>query len=748
MNLMRRVRVWAGRIGLGRKIAIALAIPALASGVATYLALTGAPPFGPHPNAVLSLLNLDLVLLLALGAVVAKRLIEVWAERRRGLAGSRLQIRLVVLFSLIAVTPTIIVAVFSYLFFSFGIESWFSDKVRTAISESLAVAEAYLHEHQQAIRADVLAMANDLNRDAVKLALNPQHLEQVVSAQAALRGLTEAVVFDRAGHMLARSSLSFTLGFEPVPDDAMHLADAGDVAIMTNDSDDRVRALVRLNQFGDVYLFVGRFIEPRVLNHMEETQRAAAQYEQLEGQRSGFQITFALIFMMVAMLFLVAAVAIGIHFATQLAVPVSRLITAAEQVRGGDLAARVPEGDKDDELASLSRAFNRMTYQIESQQRELREANRQLDERRRFTETVLTGVSAGVIGLDQLGRVNLPNRSASLLLGVDLEQAIGQDLAEVAPDMAGLLDEVERRPDRLAQSQVQLVTGNSTRTLLVRIAAEHNGRNISGFVVTFDDITELLSAQRKAAWADIARRIAHEIKNPLTPIQLAAERLRRRYLKEIKEDPETFTICTDTIIRHVGDIGRMIDEFSSFARMPAPVLKPANLVEIVHQAVFLQRTAHPEIAFETIFLEHPVMVRCDARLVGQALINIVKNAIESIQARIAEAGDRPEGYIRVAVVEGAGQAAVIIEDNGKGLPQHGRERLTEPYVTTRVKGTGLGLAIVKKIMEDHQGELVLEDAESEGARIRLIFAASETRIPQRSDVADQPMQLSAVTHGA
>ncbi len=284
---------------------------------------------------------------------------------------------------------------------------------------------------------------------------------------------------------------------------------------MTNDSDDRVRGLVRLNQFGDVYLYVGRYIEPRVLNHMEETQRAAAQYEQLEGQRSGFQITFALIFMMVAMLFLVAAVAIGINFATHLAGPISSLVIAAEQVRGGNLAARVPEGEKDDELASLSRAFNRMTFQIESQQSELREANRQLDERRRFTETVLTGVSAGVIGLDRLGRINLPNRSASALLGVDLEQSIGQDLAEVAPEMAGLLDEAERRPDRLAQSQVQLAQANSTRTLLVRIAAEHYGRDISGFVVTFDDITELLSAQRKAAWADIARRIAHEIKNPL-----------------------------------------------------------------------------------------------------------------------------------------------------------------------------------------------------------------------------------------
>jgi len=388
-----------------------------------------------------------------------------------------------------------------------------------------------------------------------------------------------------------------------------------------------------------------------------------------------------------------------------------------------------------------------MTYQIESQQRELREANRQLDERRRFTETVLTGVSAGVIGLDRVGRVNLPNRSASSLLGVDLEQSIGHDLAEVAPEMAGLLEEAERRPERLAQSQVQLAGGTSMRTLLVRIAAEHYGREISGFVVTFDDITELLSAQRKAAWADIARRIAHEIKNPLTPIQLAAERLRRRYLKEIKNDPETFTVCTDTIIRHVGDIGRMIDEFSSFARMPAPVIKPENLVEIVRQTVFLQRTAHPDIAFETIFPTRSVTVRCDARLVGQALINIVKNAIEAIELRIAEQRADRAGQIRVSISDVAGHAAVIVEDNGNGLPQQGRERLTEPYVTTRAKGTGLGLAIVKKIMEDHQGELVLEDGEPDGTRVKLIFA-SETRMPDRPDSAEQLGELSTAGHGA
>jgi two-component system nitrogen regulation sensor histidine kinase NtrY len=622
--------------------------------------------------------------------------------------------------------------------------------VRTAISESVAVADAYVKEHQQAIRADSLAMATDLDRSASSFQLNPQYLAPVLAAQAAMRGLTEAAVLDRKGAMLARTGLVFALGFEDVSKDALHRAQLGEVVIMTDDREERVRALVRLSEFSDLYLYVGRFIEPRVLAHRDAVHLAAAQYERLEGQRSGFQITFAVIYILVAMLFLAAAISIGIHFAAQLADPISRLVGAAERVRAGDLSARVPEGKKDDELVSLSRAFNRMTNQIQSQQRELIETNRELDERRRFTETVLTGVSAGVIGLDGGGRNYLPNRSASALLGVDLDLSFGEDLAEVAPEMAGLLEEAARRPDRLAQAQVQIVGDNSTRTLLVRIAAEHdaeqNDGEISGFVVTFDDITELLSAQRKAAWADIARRIAHEIKNPLTPIQLSAERLRRRYLKEIKKDPETFRICTDTIIKHVEDIGRMVDEFSSFARMPAPVLKPEDLTTLVEQAVFLERTAHPKIGFETRFAARPVLLRCDARLVGQALINIIKNAIESIEGRIAEKGPNPPGQI-VVTVEADGPVAVTVEDNGKGLPRHGRERLTEPYVTTRAKGTGLGLAIVKKIMEDHQGELMLSDREHGGARVRLVFSG-DAHAAGPAGSAAVPAELSSVTHGA
>ncbi len=356
------------------------------------------------------------------------------------------------LFSLVAVTPTIIVAVFSYLFFSFGIEAWFSERVRTALSESQAVAEAYLHEHQQVIRADVLAMASDLNREAYVLAFNPQRLAQVVRTQAALRSLNEAEIFDVSGRVLARAGFSLSLEFGLVPEWALQQAQSGDVAIVTGDNDDRVRALVRLDQFPGAYLYIGRFVESQVLAHMEQTQRAVAQYEQLEGQRSGFQVTFALVFLIVALLFLFAAVYFGINFASQMVEPIGMLIAAAERVRGGDLAARVPEGTGDSEFASLSRAFNRMTNQLQSQQSELIEANQQLDQRSRFTETVLAGVSAGVIGLDQQGRLNLTNRSASLLLATELDHFIGHNLADVVPEMTELFDAASRRPDRLAQS--------------------------------------------------------------------------------------------------------------------------------------------------------------------------------------------------------------------------------------------------------------------------------------------------------
>ncbi len=479
-----------------------------------------------------------------------------------------------------------------------------------------------------------------------------------------------------------------------------------------------------------------------VISRIQRTQQAVAQYQQLEGERSDYQIAFSMLFFGVGVLLLTGAVWMGLSFATRMARPISWLIAAAERVRGGDLAARVPVGASDEEFSSLSRAFNRMTHQLQSQQSELIEANRQLDQRRRFTETVLAGVSAGVIGLDHDGRINLPNRSASPLLGADLDQQIGESLADAVPEMAALLAEATRRPDRLAREQVQLVREVMSLTLLVRIAAERFEGDLRGYVVTFDDVTELLSAQRKAAWADVARRIAHEIKNPLTPIQLSAERLKRKYLKQIGTDTETFTICTDTIIRHVADIGRMVDEFSSFARMPAPVFRDADLADLLRQAAFLQRTATADIRVELDVPTTPLRLACDSRQVNQALVNILKNAAESIQGR---GPDAPPGHIRIEGRTEPGRIVLAVEDNGRGLPPEGRERLTEPYVTTRAKGTGLGLAIVKKIMEDHHGQLVLEDRPGGGARVILVFGEAE---PGLTVAARNSEAVEAATYGA
>lgn len=476
-------------------------------------------------------------------------------------------------------------------------------------------------------------MAADLNRDASLLMNNQQRFNQIVSTQARVRSLSEAMVFDRTGRVLARSSISFALEFDPVPEWAMAEARSGMIAVLTSETDDRVRALSRLDEDNSAFLYVGRFIDPRVIGHLERTEKAVAEYRDLEGRGSGIQITFALVFLVVALLLLLAAVWAALILANRLAQPLGALVEAAERVRGGDLGVQVRERQDGDEMDTLSRAFNRMTRQLQSQRGELIEANQQLETRRRFTEMVLAGVSAGVVGLDRDGAINLPNRSASVLLGIDLDQWIGADLAQPVPEMAALLDRVRAGDGRSIQDQVELVRDGRKRTLIVRLAAEKAGEDTQGYVVTFDDITELLSAQRKAAWADVARRIAHEIKNPLTPIQLSAERLKRRYGKEITSDPETFHLCTDTIIRQVGDIGRMVDEFSSFARMPAPVMREEDVTDICRQAVFLQRSARPDLRFGLEITGDRRPVRCDRRQITQGLTNLLQNAVDSIDGR-------------------------------------------------------------------------------------------------------------------
>jgi len=725
-NWAMRLAVWARRVRVPDFLAVILSGAAVIFGAATYLALTKLDAAGPSPRSVLVLLNVDLLLLLGLVVLVARRLVRLWAAHRAGTRGSKLHARLALLFGVVAITPAILMALFSSLFFTFGVQSWFSDRVRSALNESDAVAQAYLVEHQQVIRGDALAVATDINRQWPQLGLSPPLLNSMLSTQVAFRGLTEAVIFTADWKVIAKTGYTFALqSGEQIPLQAIAQADLGEVAVVTGESADRVRALVRLESYPTTYLYVGRFIDPKVLGHVTRSEAAVSEYRRLEGSRSNLEITFTLLFTVVALLLLMVSIWFGLRLATSLAKPIIDLIDASERVRAGDLTVRVKETAASDEISYLSRAFNRMTKRLGEQQMELRETNAQLEERRRFTETVLDGVSAGVIGFDNAGNMTLPNRSASVLLGAELTEFIGRPVATFAPEFADMFAEMLANPAAtLSPREIQITRGNATKTLMLQISAEREGELVAGYVCTFDDITALQSAQRKAAWADVARRIAHEIKNPLTPIQLSAERLKRKYRDRLgEEDSGLFAQCTDTIIRHVGDIGQMVDEFSAFARMPAPVVKELDLAVVVRDAVALQRTAFQTVRFTMDMPEAPLMIRGDARQIGQAVTNVVKNALEAIEAR-QEATE--EGRIAVALAMTARGVVVSVTDNGIGLPQDGRARLTEPYVTRRAKGTGLGLAIVKKVLEDHGGTVLLEDApstgeDSSGACVSLVF---------------------------
>jgi len=733
---------------LGAPATIALAVIAFVLGLATFAALSGGTPLGPtSPGQVVGIILANLAVLLLLAASLVARLVRVWAERRRGSAGSRLHVRLVLLFGVVAVGPAILVAGFAALFFNLGIQAWFSDRVRDTLEASLVASRAYLEEHRNTIRADILAMANDLNRAGpVLLPDNGIAFARLLATHTAIRGLTDALVVEPTlGQVVASAGLTTGAVVNVPPSWAMEAARAGEVAVLPGEGGEgRVRALVQLNIPPGLLLMISRPVDPGVLEHIRRTELAFQEYDRLERNRGDLQITFVLVFAIATLLVLLGAVLLGLLIANRIARPISRLITAAERVRAGDLSTRVQEGAADDEVASLGRAFNRMTSQLSAQRGELMEAYRQIDERRRFTETVLSGVTAGVIGLDAEGRVNLPNRSASALLGVDLDAAIGLPLAGVAPEFAPLIAAVRASPDRPQTDEIRSGPPAARRTLIARLGAEMQGGRVDGYVLTFDDITELLSAQRKAAWADVARRIAHEIKNPLTPIQLSAERLKRRYLKQITDDPDTFRQCTDTIVRQVGDIGRMVDEFSAFARMPHPVIRPEDVNQLLREALVLQRDANPRIAYETAFAEPPPVVPCDRRLIGQALTNLLQNAADAVAMRAEEGAGRIEARVEAA----PDQVCIMVSDDGVGLPKdEERDRLTEPYVTHKAKGTGLGLAIVKKIMEDHGGRLALEDREDgPGARVVLILPVR----PAGEGGAEAPpvAEGAKVAHGA
>jgi len=666
-------------------------------GAITYLAM-GAT-FSLKSETIFGLLVADIVVLLFLAVLIVLKLVKLWLRYHQKIAASKLHFRLTALFGAMAIAPAVLMVVFSSLFFHYGVQSWFSDQVKKALDESLSVAKSYLEEHQQVIGRDARLMAMDLNQNPGLFAAPPKEINDVLGQIADLRQMREAVVFDGDKKVLGRSELTLALEFEPMNEASVQEADVGQVVLLESAYPGRIRALVRLNGYPARYLYVGRFVDPSVLAHVRETKDVVHTYNTLSLVHGQMEITFVLVFVIVSLLTLLGAASLGLKIAGKLVTPIEELMAAAQKMGQGDFHVRVLETSNQDELSSLKRAFNQMGNQIQQQHQEA-------NERRLFIESVLSSVSSGVLSLSQKGILKLSNKEASHLLGQDLTPFYGKSLQKISPPLYALL----QKSPAVSEHQIDVLRQGKSHTFNVHIRAHEQE-----YVMTFDDITNLLRAQKKAAWSHVAQQIAHEVKNPLTPIQLATERLMHKFLPQIQQDAPQFKELSETIIKYVDQIRHLIDEFSSFARMPAPQIKPHDFKGLVAQAVRLQRTAYENVDLVLESPPHPLVFSFDEKQILQAVTNILKNAVDALQKT-----KNPE--IILTLVDEGTSVMLAIQDNGPGFPKDvAPEEWLRPYKTMGKKGTGLGLAIVQKIMEDHKGTLTLGNAPGGGALIRLIF---------------------------
>ncbi|WP_422050025.1 ATP-binding protein [Shimia sp.] len=692
--------------------AFGLVVLAPALALATYLAL-GPFGLGASSSTLRAIFLADFAYVLIVAALVLQNVVRAISSRRARSAGSRLHLRLTGAFAVLAVVPAVTVAVFAGLTLNIGLEGWFSERVRQVVGNSLSAAQAYEEEHIEALKEDAGALAEFLNnRRRATFFMDAGELRVLLAAgQVQIqRGLKEAFVIDGTGELRARGERSYLFDFEK-PTEAEMAATVEDGYVIIRDLDNNeMRALVRLEAFVDRYLYISREVDAEIFQLLDDTQASARLYSQLESERGQRLFEFGLIYLGFALILVLAAIWMGMWMAERLSRPVGRLMQAAQRVGAGDLDVKVREEEGDDEIAMLGRYFNQMTGQLKVQRETLLDNTRQIDRRRRMFDSVLTSVTSGVVGLTAEGKVSFVNRSAERLLAwADDHQAM--PLAVAVPEFGPVLEELTSGGKEVAQEEVKVVRGGRLEHLLVRMSTRRrDDGTLEGYVVAFDDVTNLVTAQRTAAWGDVARRIAHEIKNPLTPIQLSAERIRRKFASRLGEDSDTLEQMTDVIVRQTNDLRRIVDEFSKFARMPEPDRKAADLVELVQAAVLLQETGQPDVRFVRDICKGPMTVDLDATMISQALTNLIKNAgeaIETYREKHPEEVISPEIRVRLKIEEE--HAVLRIADNGIGLPAD-RARLFEPYVTTRDKGTGLGLPIVKKIIEEHGGQLSLLDA--------------------------------------
>ncbi len=705
----------------GDRLAYLVITVAVGVGITVFIALSRVTDINTQSDLLILSFLVAMSFLLLLLFFVGRQLLRLWHERSRRDTGSQLHLRLAILFGGITAIPAILVAMFAVSMIDYSLRGWFADRISTAVNESVEVANAYFEEHSRSVRGQILAMANDLNREASRLARNPNQLNEYISNQSALRNLSEAVIIDGTGQILAKSQFAFSLAFSGIDDELVARAREGEVVIITSKENNKLQAIVKLNSFVNAYLLAGRFIDADVIDALNRTRVAADDYQSLSLRQLDLQISLAVMFAVVALLLLLASIWVGLNLATSIAGPLVQVMTVAEQVRSGNFKERVPESDDVDELSRLGASFNRMLDDVSSSREQLVQANRQLDARREFTEAVLGGVSSGVIGLDRQGKITLPNQAACELLRKTFDDLYGRELTEIQPSFAPLFEDIDQRRRIHPELQLGMEIGRRKVILRTRVTSERVDGRLVGYVVTFDDITDFLSAQRKAAWADVARRIAHEIKNPLTPIALATERLQKKYRPTDASNSEKFDNYLSIISRQVNDIGRMVEEFSQFARMPAPVLKQIDARKLLNeQKMLLDPNSQVYLDIHLPKDDVPIYVSADAGLMRQVITNLTKNSLENMQDN-----EIADPKIELALHVSEERVEIEIRDHGSGFPGDDATRFLEPYVTTREKGTGLGLAIAQKIISDHSGEIRLDNHPEKGAIVTLFLPLAE-----------------------
>ncbi|WP_095446721.1 sensor histidine kinase NtrY-like [Ochrobactrum quorumnocens] len=723
----------SSRAGEGRRLlalpGIITVVSALITASISFAILIGITPITPDRNVTIALVIVNVALIVFLILLICREIFRIVSARRSGKAASRLHVRIVALFSLIAAVPAIVVAIVASVTLNLGLDRWFDTNTRDIVSSSQSLTTAYIRETALNLQSTSFSMLQELDAQRTLYSLDRGGFIRYMTLQAGGRGLLGAFLVREGGDVVVKSETGVETRLPPPTDDALKTAVDGKPVIIPPGNSNFVGAVIKMREIPDLYLYTVRAVDQQILEAMRLMEANTARYQEMDANRIPTQIAFALLYFGLTLIVLLSAIWTGIAVADRLVRPIRLLIGAADDVAAGNLDISVPVRSSDGDVGALSGTFNNMVAELKSQRNELLSAKDQIDERRRFSEAVLSGVTAGVIGIESDGSISILNRSAEHMFGVSSQDAIGKSLSSIAPEI-GQAFEVARTTERTVhREQVSMTRGGAARNFNVQVTVEDAESDDYSYVVTVDDITDLVQAQRSSAWADVARRIAHEIKNPLTPIQLSAERIRRRYGKVITEDREVFDQCTETIIRQVGDIGRMVDEFSAFARMPKPEMRAMDLREALREASFLIEVSRQDIHFNHEYGSEKLIGSFDSRLLGQAFGNVIKNASEAIDAVAKE--ERGDGYILVRSQKLDGQLVVDVIDNGKGLPGDDRQKLLEPYMTTREKGTGLGLAIVRKIVEEHGGHLELHDAPADfhggrGAMIRMIFPEVST----------------------